>query len=102
MLGIDINLYKKWIDFQFTPEVNWSNNVTDHVKPICLFNVSKEEELREAFCWKNTQSLIKEVQSQKSIKHNFLVYQLQFFKAYQFLKINEGGHNEDIHWWNKK
>ena len=55
ILGIDIDLYRKWIEFQMTPEMNWSNIEIDHVKAICLFDVSKDEELREAFNWKNTQ-----------------------------------------------
>ena len=48
-LGIDIDSYRKWIEFQFTPEMKWSNIEIDHVKPICMFDVSKEDELREAF-----------------------------------------------------
>ena len=31
ILGIDIETYKKWIEFQFTPEMNWSNIEIDHV-----------------------------------------------------------------------
>ena len=61
ILGIDIDLYKKWLELQFTPEMNWSNIEIDHVKPICTFDVSKEEELIEAINWKNTQPLLKEV-----------------------------------------
>ena len=53
ILGIDIELYKKWLEFQFTPEVNWSHIEIDHVKPICMFDISKDEELKEAFSWKN-------------------------------------------------
>ena len=49
ILGIDIETYKKWLEFQFTPEMNWSNIEIDHVKPICMFDVSKDEELKEAF-----------------------------------------------------
>ena len=89
ILGIDVNLYKKWLEFQFTPEMNWSNIEIDHVKPICLFDVTKDEELREAFNWKNTQPLLKQDHLQKGIKFNFLDYQLQFIKAYQFIKLNE-------------
>ena len=88
ILGLDIDRYKKWIEFQFTPEMNWSNFEIDHVKAICLFDASKDEELREAFNWKNTQPLLKEVHQQKAIKFNFLDYQLHFVKAYQFLKLN--------------
>ena len=89
ILGIDIDLYRKWIEFQFTPEMNWSYVEIDHVKPICLFDVSKEEELKEAFSWKKTQPLLKHDHQQKGIKFVFLHSQLQFIKAYQFLKINE-------------
>ena len=55
ILGIDIETYKKWIKIQMTPELNWNNFEIDHVQPICMFDVSKEEELKEAFCWKNIQ-----------------------------------------------
>ena len=73
--------------------MNWSNIEIDHVKPIGLFDVSKDEELREAFYWKNTQPLLKHDHQQKVIKFNFLDYQLQFLNAYQFLKIDEEGLN---------
>ena len=72
ILGTDINLYKKWIECQFTTETNWSNIESDHVKPIFLFNVSDDKEFRIASKWKNTQPLRKEVHSQKGVKSNFL------------------------------
>ena len=97
ILVIDIETYKKWTEFQFTPEMNWSNIEIDHVKPICMFDVSNDVELREAFSWKNTQPLLKHDHNQRGTKFNFLDYQLQFIKANQFLKINEEGLNENIH-----
>ena len=45
ILGIDIKTYGKWIEWQMTPEMNWSNFEIDHVKPICLFDISKDDEL---------------------------------------------------------
>ena len=54
----------------------------DHVKSICLFNVSNDDGLTEAFFWRNTQPLLKEFHQQKGIKFNFLDYQVQFNKAY--------------------
>ena len=86
ILGIDIETYKKWIEFRRTPDMTWDNIEIDHVKAICMLDVSKDEELREAFNWKNTQPLLKEVHQQKGIKFNFLDYQNQFIKAYQFIK----------------
>ena len=86
--GIDIETYKKWIKFQMTPEMNWNIIEIDHVKPIYMFDVSKEEELKEAFSWKNTQTLLKHDHRKKGTKFNFLDYQLQFIKGYQFIKLN--------------
>ena len=97
ILGIDIDLYRKWLEFQFTPEMNWSNIEIDHVKPICMFDFTKDEQLKEAFSWKNTQPLLKQDHQKKGTKFNFLDYQLQFFKAYRFIKLNEERLNESIH-----
>ena len=87
ILGMDIDTYRKWIEFQFTPEMTWSNIEIDHVKAICMFDVSDDEQLREALSWRSTQTLLKHDHRQKGIKFNFLDYQLQFIKAYQFLKL---------------
>ena len=97
ILGLDIDLYRKWIEFQMTPEMNWSNIEIDHVKAICLFDLSKDEELKEAFKWKNTQPLLKKDHQLKGTKFNFLDYQLQFIKAYQFIKLNEERFNENLY-----
>ena len=71
-----------------TPDKNWTSIEIDHVKPICLFDESKDEELGEAFCWRNTQPLLKHDHQQKGTKFNFLEYQLHFIKAFQFLRLN--------------
>ena len=51
-----------------TPEMNWSNIQIDHIKPISSFDVSKEDELLEAFNWRNTQPLLKEDNLRKGTK----------------------------------
>ena len=89
LLGIDIETYKRWIEWQMMPEMNWSNINLDHVKPISSFDISKDEELKEAFNWRNTMPLLKENNLRKGSKYNELDYGLKFIKAYQFLKINE-------------
>ena len=48
--GIDIVNYRKWIEYQITTEVNWSNREIDHLKPIFSFEVSDKDELQEASC----------------------------------------------------
>ena len=77
--------------------MNWEIIDFDHVKPICMFDVTKDEELKEAFNWLNTQPLLKQYHLQKGINFSFLYYQIQFIKAYQFIKLNEERFNENIH-----
>ena len=43
LLGKGVKSYRKWIDFQRTPENKWNNICSVHVKQISSFNVSKEE-----------------------------------------------------------
>ena len=50
VLGIDIETYRKWIEYQMTPEMNWSNIEIAHVNPICMFDFSDNERLKGAFC----------------------------------------------------
>ena len=84
-LGVDNDTYRKWIQYQFTPEMKWSNIEIDHVKPISFFDVSKYEEIKKALNWKNTQPLLKDDHQQKKrIKFNFLEYQLQLLKLISF------------------
>ena len=51
-----------------TPDITWGNREIGHVKPICMFDVTKDEELREAFSRKNTQPLLKHDHQQKGYK----------------------------------
>ena len=76
-----------------SPEMNWSNINMDHTKPIVPFDKSKDEELREASNWKNTQPFLKNDILQKGRKINSLDYRLQFIKANHFIKLNEEGLN---------
>ena len=83
-----MDTYRKWIEFQMIPDMIWDNIQIDHVKAICLVDVSEDEELKEAFNWKNTQPLLKQDHQRKGIDFIFLDYQIQFIKAYQFNKLN--------------
>ena len=79
------------------PEMSWCKIEIDHVKPICMVDVSKDDELREAFFWKNTQPLLRKHHQYKGTKFIFLDHQLQFIKSYQFFKLSEEEHNEKFH-----
>ena len=61
--------------------MNWSTVEIDHVKPISMFDASDDEELKFAFNWKNTQTLLEEIHSKKDVKINLLDCQKQFTKA---------------------
>ena len=76
-----------------TPDMTWDNIEIGHVRPISSFDISDDEQLKEAFNWRKTQPLLKENHQKKGIKYNFLEYRLHFIKSYQFLKINEEGFN---------
>ena len=87
ILGIDIDTFRKWTEWQMIPEMKSNNIDIDHVKPICMFDISKEDEIKEAFCWKNTQPLHKQDHLHKGTEFNILDYQLHFIRAYQFIKL---------------
>ena len=67
-MGVDIDTYRKWTELQFTPDMNWLGIEIDHVKPFCLFDASKDEKIREAFCCKITQPLLKQDHLHKGTK----------------------------------
>ena len=84
ILGIGIENYKIWLLFQMTPEMNFNNIHIDHVKPISSFDISNDNELLEAFNWRNTQPLLKQDNLRKSAKFNEKDYAKQFKKAREF------------------
>ena len=59
ILGIDIDTYRKWLEYQFIPEMNWINIEIDNVRPFSSFDKCKDEKLKDAFNWKITQPLLK-------------------------------------------
>ena len=71
ILGIGVALVKNWVEYQMTPEINWPNIEIDHVKAFCLFLVSDDQQLKEAFNWQNTEPLFEKDHQQKGIKNNF-------------------------------
>ena len=96
-MGIDFETCRRWIEWQMTPEMKWTNIEIDQVKPLYMFDVTKDDDSKEGFNWKNTQPLLKQDHQQKGTKLNFLDYQIQFIKVYQFLQLNEEGANQIFH-----
>jgi len=96
MLGKENITYRRRIEFQMTPDMNWSNIDIDHVKTTCVFDVCNDKEMREAFHWINTERLAKGIHSKVGTKFNLLDYHLQFNKAHEFINRNEERFNEDV------
>ena len=44
-------LIRNGLNFKMTPEMNWTILEIVHVKPICMFDVSKDKEIGEPFSW---------------------------------------------------
>ena len=44
ILSIDIDTYRKWIGFLFTPEMNWKNSDIDHLRLISSFDISDDKQ----------------------------------------------------------
>ena len=65
--GVDFATYRRWIEFQMTPDMKWKNIDIDHVRHVSSFEVSEDEQVKETFDWKNTQPLLEEVHQQKGL-----------------------------------
>lgn len=56
-LGVSLEYFLKWIEYQFDENMNWDNQGTywdiDHVTPCSNFNLENEEEIKKCFNWKN-------------------------------------------------
>jgi len=62
LLGITYEEFKKYIEDKFAEGMTWENVLSgeihlDHIKPVSLFNLEKEEEQRKAFHYTNMQPL---------------------------------------------
>ena len=106
-LGCSISLFKQWMEFQFTPDMNWENHGSywhiDHVLPVKAFNVKISYEQRLCFNWKNTQPLVKEENISKGAKilgnHiiNNIVTTTRFIRLHK-LNSEYQGVRETLHW----
>lgn len=68
-LTIDIDEFKRYIEGKFQNGMNWDNYGEwhlDHIRPICLFDHSDEEQIKECWHYTNFQPLWKEDNLKKS------------------------------------
>ena len=65
LLGCSYEFARKWIEAQFTPEMNWNNIHIDHVRPLSSFIILEKEQFK-ACDWRNLQPLLKKNNLEKS------------------------------------
>ena len=64
-VGISFDEFVKWIESQFTGDMNWGNHGTlwhiDHVVPCHSFNFELEQDRNTCFHWSNTRPLLAKI-----------------------------------------
>lgn len=72
LLGCSIERLKKHLEKQFKPNMEWENYGEwhiDHIKPCVKFDLTKEEEIKKCFNYKNLQPLWKYENQSKGYKY---------------------------------
>jgi hypothetical protein len=90
IIGCNIEFLKKWMEYQFTNDMNWSNYGKwhiDHVKPCCSFDLKNEDEMKTCFNWKNLQPLWADDNLQKSGSINEELIKKHLVKALKYESI---------------
>jgi len=91
-LEIDIEMFKKWISFQFLPDMNWDNFgilwQLDHIIPINQFNLENKNEQKICFNWTNLQPLYCEENRKKSDKLELHYYFNSIISTHRFINLN--------------
>ena len=65
LLGCSYEFGVKWIEAQFTPEMNWENIHIDHIRPLSSFDNLEQEQFK-ACNWRNLQPLLEQDNLSKS------------------------------------
>jgi len=105
-LGCDIKQLKSWLIFQFDECMTMDNYGSywslDHILPLSLFDLTKIENQKIAFNWKNMQPHTEN--SSKSNKLYLFEYFNAFISAHRFIKLYKlnsmeyQGLNESLTW----
>lgn len=69
-IGIDLEVFLKWIEFQFDENMSWENSGKywdiDHVVPCDSFDLTCEEDVMKCFHWTNIRPLEKTENDRKN------------------------------------
>ena len=89
-IGCSPNHLRKWLEFQFEPDMNWDNLGSmweiDHILPISKFDLTKELDRHVCFRWTNLQPLVKEENRSKSAKLLLHYYFNSVISVHRFIQ----------------
>jgi hypothetical protein len=105
-IGISLFLLRKWIEFQFEPEMSWENYGTywtiDHVLPLSLFDMTNKNHQNISFNWKNlrpcTDNFVKNNKIYLWCYFNTLISSHRFINKYNLNSSEYQGLNESLTW----
>lgn len=87
-IGISLDLFKKWIEYQFDDKMNWDNYGSywdlDHVMPCNSFDLSKNDNVYLCYNWTNLQPLEKK---ENYIKNKIINYDMCMNQINKILKF---------------
>jgi hypothetical protein len=88
-IGCSIDDFKKWLEYQFTNDMNWENygkvwNI-DHVKPCSSFDLTNEENIKECFSWENSRPLnvIENASKNSKIQDDIIIKHRKLVETYK-------------------
>jgi hypothetical protein len=109
-LGCDLNMFKQWIEYQFTSEMNWDNYgkvwTIDHCLPLSSFDLSIQSHQQIAFNWKNLSPITDNFK--KSSKLRLYEYFNLIISAHRFIQYHKLGSqeyqgiNKSLYWLREK
>jgi len=109
-LGCNVDILRKWLEFQFDKDMNWNNYgklwTIDHILPISLFNLTSENEQNIVFNWKNLQP--HRDNFSKGNKIRLYEYFNSFISIHRFIQLQKlnsieyQGLNESLNWLRQK
>ena len=101
LLGCSQSFFQNWIVHQLYGNMTTENYGKTWCLDPCLliasFNLLDENDMKKCFIWVNLRPMYSTENNLKGSKIDHQLYLLQQFKAYQFIKLNEKGPNEDFH-----
>ena len=96
-LGCSLDFLKKWFDFNFSSEMNWSNRGVywhiDHITPCDSFDLEQQSEIYKCYNWTNLRPLEKTENIRKSNKIYsdiivIMIYVYKMIKLQYYHNIN--------------